>query len=100
VYYYHPKYLDPQRPSYRRFRQLYLAKQNLPPSVFAGQGYELLLFFGNALQQFGPAFQSGLAAAPPLPGAVFEGLAYPGDAHDNQVVPMVKLSNLEFQLVR
>jgi ABC-type branched-subunit amino acid transport system substrate-binding protein len=100
VYYYHPKYLDPQRPSYRRFRQLYLAKQNLPPSVFAGQGYELLLFFGNALQQFGPAFQSGLATLPPLPGAVFEGLAYPGDAHDNQVVPMVKLSNLEFQLVR
>jgi ABC-type branched-subunit amino acid transport system substrate-binding protein len=100
VYYYHPKYLDPQRPSYRRFRQLYLAKQNLPPSVFAGQGYELLLFFGNALQQFGPAFQSGLATLPPLPGAVFEGLAYPADAHDNQVVPMVKLSNLEFQLVR
>jgi len=100
VYYYHPKYFDPQRPSFRRFRQLYLAKQNLPPSVFASQGYELLLFFGSALQQFGPAFQSGLATAPPLPGAVFEGLAYPGDAHDNQVVPMVKLSNLEFQLVR
>ena len=100
VYYYYPKYLDPQRPSYRRFRQLYLAKQNLPPSVFAGQGYELLLFFGNALQQFGPAFQGGLATLPPQPGAVFEGLAYPGTAHDNQVVPMVKLSNLEFQLVR
>ena len=26
VYYYHPKYFDAQRPSYRRFRQLYLAK--------------------------------------------------------------------------
>ncbi|RYY20099.1 MAG: tetratricopeptide repeat protein [Cytophagaceae bacterium] len=100
VYYYHPKYFDNQRPGYRRFRQLYLAKQNLPPSSFANQGYELLLFFGQALQQFGPALQGGLAAAPPLPGAIFEGLAYPGGAHDNQVVPMVKLSNLEFQLVR
>ena len=100
VYYYHPKYVDNQRPGYRRFRQLYLAKQNLPPSSFANQGFELLLFFGNALQQFGPAFQSGLAAASPLPGAIFEGLAYPGGAHDNQVVPLVKLSNLEFQLVR
>jgi len=100
VYYYHPKYFDAQRPSYRRFRQLYLAKQNLPPSTFASQGFELLLFFGSALQQFGPAFQSGLAAAPPLPGAVFEGLSYPGGVHDNQVVPIVKLSNLEFQLVR
>ena len=100
VYYYHPKYFDNQRPSYRRFRQLYLAKQNLPPSVFASQGFELLLFFGNALQQFGPAFQGGLTTLPPQPGAVFEGLAYPGTAHDNQVVPMVKLSNLELQLVR
>ncbi|RYY07926.1 MAG: hypothetical protein EOO36_24200, partial [Cytophagaceae bacterium] len=100
VYYYHPKYFDAQRPGYRRFRQLYLTKQNLPPSSFANQGYELLLFFGQALQQFGPAFQSGLAAAPPLPGAIFEGLSYPGGAHDNQVVPIVKLSNLEFQLVR
>ncbi len=100
VYYYHPKYFDNQRPGYRRFRQLYLAKQNLPPSNFANQGYELLLFFGNALQQFGPAFQGGLAASPPLPGAIFEGLSYPGGTHDNQVVPIVKLSNLEFQLVR
>lgn len=100
VYYYHPKYFDAQRPSYRRFRQLYLAKQNLPPSSFANQGFELLLFFGTALQQFGPAFQGGLATAGPLPGVIFEGLSYPGGAHDNQVVPIVKLSNLEFQLVR
>ena len=100
AYYYHPKYFDALRPGYRRFRQLYLAKQNLPPSNFASQGYELLLFFGNALQQYGPAFQGGLSAAPPLPGAVFEGLAYPGGAHDNQVVPIVKLNSLELQLVR
>ncbi|MGI4743851.1 MAG: ABC transporter substrate-binding protein [Janthinobacterium lividum] len=100
VYYYHPKYFDAQRPSFRRFRQLYLAKQNLPPSNFASQGFELLLFFGTALQQFGPAFQGGLATVGPLPGVIFEGLSYPGGAHDNQVVPIVKLSNLEFQLVR
>ena len=100
VYYYHPKYFDAQRPGYRRFRQLYLAKQSLPPSLFANQGFELLLFFGTALQQFGPAFQAGLAAAPPLPGAIFEGLAYPGGAHDNQVVPIVKIDHLEFQVVR
>jgi ABC-type branched-subunit amino acid transport system substrate-binding protein len=100
VYYYHPKYFNASGLGYRRFRQLYLAKQNLPPSVFASQGFELLLFFGNALQQYGPAFQSGLATAPPQPGAVFEGLAYPGGTHDNQTVPLLKLSNLEPQLLR
>jgi len=100
VYYYQPKYFDRQRPGYRRFRQLYLTRQNLPPSVFACQGFELLLFFGNALQQYGPAFQSALASAPPQPGAIFEGLTYPGTAHDNQTVPLLKLSNLEPQLLR
>jgi ABC-type branched-subunit amino acid transport system substrate-binding protein len=100
VYYYHPKYFDQHGLGYRRFRQLYLAKQNLPPSVFACQGFELLLFFGNALQQYGPAFQSGLASAPSQPGAIFEGLSYPGGAHDNQTVPLLKLSNLEPQLLR
>ena len=99
-YFYHPKFIDPNRPGYHRFRQLYLAKQKLPPSVFASQGFELLLFFGMALQQFGPAFQSSLAAEPALPGALFEGLAYPDGAHDNQVVPLVKLSGLEYQVVR
>jgi ABC-type branched-subunit amino acid transport system substrate-binding protein len=100
VYYYHPKYFNANGLGYRRFRQLYLAKQNLPPSVFASQGFELLLFFGNALQQYGPAFQSGLASAPPQPGAIFEGLTYPSGAHDNQTVPLLKLSNLELQLLR
>ena len=100
VYYYQPKYFDKNGAGYRRFRQLYLAKQNLPPSVFASQGFELLLFFGNALQQYGPAFQSGLASAPAQPGAIFEGLTYPSGAHDNQTVPLLKLSNLEPQLLR
>jgi len=100
VYYYQPKYFDKNGAGYRRFRQLYLAKQNLPPSVFASQGFELLLFFGNALQQYGPAFQSGLASAAPQPGAIFEGLTYPSGAHDNQTVPLLKLSNLEPQLLR
>ena len=100
VYYYYPRYFDRQSLGYRRFRQLYLAKQKLPPSVFADQGFELLLFFSNALIQYGPAFQGALATAPAQPGAIFEGLTYPNGAHDNQTVPLLKLSNLEPQLLR
>ena len=99
VYYYQPRYYDRTAPGYRRFRQLYLAQQKLPPSVFASQGFELLLFFGNALAQFGPAFQGALATLPPQPGAIFEPHTYPGGAHDNQTVPMVKLNNLEPQVL-
>lgn len=100
VYFIQPKYFDDQGLGFRRFRQLYLLKQHLPPSLFASQGFELLMFFGTALFQYGPAFQAGLASAGPVPGAIFEGQSYIGSAHDNQVVPIVKLSNLELQVLR
>ena len=100
LYFIQPKYYDEQAPGFRRFRQLYLQRQHLPPSVYASQGFELLLYFGSALFQYGPAFQAGLASAPPLPGAIFEGLSYGNGAHDNQLVPIVKLNNLEYQVLR
>ncbi len=100
TYFIQPKYYDEQGPGFRRFRQLYLQRQHLPPSVFASQGFELLLYFGNALFQHGPAFQAGLAAASQTPGAVFEGASYLGGTHDNQVVPIIKLSGLGYQVLR
>jgi len=100
LYFVQPKYFDEQGLSFRRFRQLYLASQHLPPSVFASQGFELMLYFGNTLFQYGPAFQAGLAGAGTTPGAIFDGQSYSGGAHDNQVVPIVKLSNLELQVLR
>ena len=100
LYFIQPKYYDEQAPGFRRFRQLYLQYQHLPPSLYANQGFELLLYFGTALFQYGPAFQAGLAGAGTMPGAIFGGQSYVGGAHDNQVVPIVKLSNLELQVLR
>ncbi|MCI1185957.1 ABC transporter substrate-binding protein [Hymenobacter sp. DH14] len=100
TYFIQPKYYDEQSLGFRRFRSLYLQRQHLPPSVFANQGFELLLYFGNALFQYGPAFQTGLAGASQTPGAIFEGASYLGGAHDNQVVPIIKLSGLEYQVLR
>ena len=100
TYFIQPKYYDEQAVSFRRFRQLYLQRQHLPPSLFASQGFEMLLYFGNALFQYGPSFQTGLAGASQTPGAIFEGASYFGGVHDNQVVPIIKLSGLEYQVLR
>ncbi|WP_083322570.1 ABC transporter substrate-binding protein [Hymenobacter lapidarius] len=100
VYFIHPKYYDETAPGFRRFRQLYLQRQRVPPSLYANQGFEMLLYFGSTLFQYGPAFQASLATAAPTPGAVFEGASYSGGAHDNQVVPVVKLSGLQLQVLR
>lgn len=100
TYFIQPKYYDEQGLGYRRFRQLYLQRQHLPPSVFANQGFELLMYFGNVLSQYGSDFQTSLSTAPPATGAIFEGESYPGGTHDNQVVPIVKLTGLEYQVMR
>ncbi|WP_216688491.1 ABC transporter substrate-binding protein [Hymenobacter siberiensis] len=100
TYFIQPKYYDEQGLGYRRFRQLYLQRQHLPPSVFANQGFQLLMYFGNVLSQYGSDFQTSLSTAPPATGAIFEGESYSGGAHDNQVVPIVKLTGLEYQVMR
>ena len=94
-----PRHFDATAPGYRRFRSLYLERQRLPPSVFAGTGYELLLYFGQVLHQYGPAFQAGLSVEPVVPGAVFSGVGYPDGAHDNQYVPLTRLDQLQVQVL-
>ena len=102
LYFIQPKYHDEQSLGFRRFRQLYLLRQRLPPSLFVSQGFELLLYFGSALFQYGygAGLQAGLAGAGPVPGAIFDGQSYAGGAHDNQVVPIVKLNGLDLQVLR
>lgn len=99
VYFVHPKFLDKTSPGVRRFRQLYMQRQNLPPSVFAFTGFELLYYFGSQLHQYGPAFQQQLAGSGPVSGAVFQGIGYPTGAHDNQYVPLTKLERLEVEVL-
>ncbi|WP_157530553.1 ABC transporter substrate-binding protein [Hymenobacter norwichensis] len=99
VYFLHPKYLDRNNFGVRRFRQLYMQRQNQPPSVFAFTGFELLYFFGSQLHLNGPAFQQQLSNAGPISGSVFQGIGYPGGAHDNQYVPITKLERLEVEVL-
>ncbi|WP_375433670.1 ABC transporter substrate-binding protein [uncultured Hymenobacter sp.] len=99
VYFVHPKYIDRTSFGVQRFRQLYMQRQNLPPSVFAFTGFELLYYFGSQLHLHGPAFQQQLTNAGPVSGAVFQGIGYPGGAHDNQYVPLTKLERLELEVL-
>ncbi|WP_139922969.1 ABC transporter substrate-binding protein [Hymenobacter sp. DG01] len=99
VYFVHPKFVDRTSPGARRVRQLYTQRQNLPPSVFALSGFELLYYFANQLHQYGPAFQQPLANGGPVSGAVFQGIGYPEGSHDNQYVPLTKLERLEVEVL-
>ncbi|RAK69623.1 hypothetical protein DLM85_01815 [Hymenobacter edaphi] len=98
IHFLQPKYLDLSLPGVRRFRQLYTQQQNIPPSVFAASGFELLYYFGAQLHQNGPAFQQPLANSGPVSAPLFQGIGYPQQAHDNQYVPITKLERLEIEV--
>jgi ABC-type branched-subunit amino acid transport system substrate-binding protein len=99
VYFVHPKFIDKTSLGVRRFRQLYTQRQNLPPSVFAFSGFEMLYYFASQLHQNGPAFQQELANSGPVSGALFQGIGYPAGAHDNQYVPITKMERLEVEVL-
>ncbi|AYA36707.1 hypothetical protein D3Y59_06350 [Hymenobacter oligotrophus] len=98
IYFVQPKHLDATLPGVRRFRQLYTQQQNIPPSVFAATGFELLYYFGSQLHQNGPGFQQQLANSGPISGVLFQGIGYSNQAHDNQYVPITKLERLEVEV--
>ncbi|WP_167855564.1 ABC transporter substrate-binding protein [Hymenobacter fodinae] len=99
VYFVQPKFIDKTNLGVRRFRQLYTQRQNLPPSVFAFSGFEMLYYFASQLHQYGPAFQQELANNGPVSGALFQGIGYPAGTHDNQYVPITKMEHLEVEVL-
>ncbi|WP_303311140.1 ABC transporter substrate-binding protein [Hymenobacter sp. BT730] len=99
VYFLYPHYLDKNAPGVRRFRQLYLQQQHLPPSVFSSIGFELLYYFGSRLHEYGSVFQTQLANSGPVSGMLFQGIGYPGGRHDNQYVPITKLERMEVEVL-
>ncbi|WP_242918128.1 ABC transporter substrate-binding protein [Pontibacter liquoris] len=105
AYFISPKYVNKYNPVNDWFRSKYISKYNLPPSMYAYAGFEMLYYFGTRLQQFGPQFNQQLAAQGIQQGVFYPGHGYsttqkPGELQpDNQYVPITKLDNLQLTVV-
>lgn len=90
-----PDYIDPTRPAVSAFQENYLAKRNIIPSVFAGQGYDLMLFFGRSLAKnaFQPPARTSLKSD--SDDYVLSGFDYT-QSNDNQIVPIIKYDDGRF----
>ncbi|MCJ8166358.1 ABC transporter substrate-binding protein [Pontibacter sp. E15-1] len=105
IYFISPKYIDRQRPATAWFRKKYLSSYNLPPSVYAYAGFEMLYYFGTMLQQYGAQFNQQLNSAGIQSGVFYPGIGYTSASDrqhvqpDNQYVPITKLENLQLIVV-
>ncbi len=105
VYFISPKFIDKQSAANAWFRKKYISRYNLPPSVYAYAGFEMLYYFGTMLQNYGPQFNQQLTIAGLKPGVFYPGIGYSNSTNkqqlqpDNQYVPITKLENLQLIVV-
>ncbi|NDK55522.1 ABC transporter substrate-binding protein [Pontibacter sp. BT213] len=105
VYFISPKFINTANPEIRKFRERYISKYNLTPSVYAYAGFEMLYFYGSLLQQYGPNLAQALLETGIKPGALYPAVGYVNRTNrnelrsDNQFVPITKLENLQLMVV-
>ncbi|MGV3504292.1 MAG: ABC transporter substrate-binding protein [Adhaeribacter sp.] len=98
VYFLNPWFVDSSQETVRAFKKDYVARFQVPPSEYVYAGFDLMYYFGNILARHGAAFHTALGNEGPISGAFLQGIGYAGQ-HDNQYVPLLKLDNLQLNVV-
>jgi thioredoxin-like negative regulator of GroEL len=98
VFFIHPDYYDYSNPLYRDFKAAYIDRTKIYPSIQSLQGFELMMYFGQALQQYGTYFKYGLDAAGFTKGMIFQGFDY-SNSFSNRYVPITRFRDKNLMLV-
>ncbi|WP_461049764.1 outer membrane protein assembly factor BamD [Spirosoma arcticum] len=98
LYLLYPDYIDTTREPVVAFQEEYVTKRNTIPSVFAHEGYDLMLFFGRQMARNGVPFRSRTnlrSGSDTDDDYVLSGFDY-SQTNDNQIVPIVKYDGGRF----
>jgi hypothetical protein len=98
VHFIHQDYMRYDDQSVRDFKKAFFIRDNIYPSIFAYQGYDLMILFGKALNLYGNYFKDPLQRAGFIPGKIFPGYDYSGSA-SNKFVPVTKFQDRELILM-
>jgi ABC-type branched-subunit amino acid transport system substrate-binding protein len=91
-------YFDFSSSEVAEFKENYRKNYNKLPSQYSYDGYETMWFFGKQLIEFGNYFQYGLYNEGFQKGHLYFGFDYT-NANDNQVVPIMKMQDLELKML-
>ena len=89
LYLLYPDFIDTSREPVAQFQEQYLAKRHTIPSVFASQGYDMMLFFGRQLAKNGFQPGSRTTLRSDSDDYLLSGFDYT-QSNENQIVPIVK----------
>lgn len=91
-------YFDKSKFEYERVKRKFIQKIGDTPNEYHLTGYELIMQLGRLMDDNGKYFQRGLIDGNITSGIIMEGLKY-GGFNDNQIVPILKLENLQIKKV-
>ncbi|WP_246224830.1 amino acid ABC transporter substrate-binding protein [Spirosoma terrae] len=95
LYLIYPDFIDQTREPVVEFQEEYLSKRNTIPSVFASEGYDMMLFFGRQLAKNGTQLRGRGALRSDTDDYLLSGFDYT-QANENQIVPIVKFESGRF----
>lgn len=98
VYFVAPEYIDYTGEGFLEFRRQYQEQVNHLPSRFAYIGYDLMMFFGRMMHEYGNLFQEEINGQPFQKGILCTGFTFAG-TNDNQCVPVVKFRDSALEIV-
>ncbi|OJW72254.1 MAG: hypothetical protein BGO68_05925 [Candidatus Amoebophilus sp. 36-38] len=89
-----PEYIDYNQESLHSFRRSFYDQFGMYPNYYAEIGYDMMLFLGKSLYQYGTYFQKHWGDTA-FPGQIFSAFSY-GKHHDNQHIPIIKFQKSKF----
>ncbi len=89
LYLVYPDFIDASREPVVEFEEQYLEKRHTIPSVFASEGYDMMLFFGRQLARNGLQPGNHASLRSDTDDYLLSGFDYT-QSNENQVVPIVK----------
>ncbi|GAB3956537.1 hypothetical protein GCM10028805_46720 [Spirosoma harenae] len=89
LYLLYPDFIDATREPVVSFQEQYVAKRNTIPSVFASEGYDMMLFFGRQLAKNNLSGRNRSALRSDTDDYLLSGFDYT-QTNENQIVPIVK----------
>jgi hypothetical protein len=92
-----PDYIDYDKKSLHLFRSSFYEQFGIYPTYYASLGYDMMLFLGKMLFQYGTYFQKHWENVA-VPGEVFFGFSYEKN-HDNQCIPVIQFQKSQFVVV-
>lgn len=95
LYLVYPDFIDSTREPVIQFQEEYVTKRNTIPSVFASEGYDMMLFFGRQLAKNGAQLRNRASFRSDTDDYLLSGFDYT-QTNENKIAPIVKYEDGRF----